>query len=86
MKILLDETIPVQLAKLFPESFEVSSVSGLGWNALKNGELLERATQQRFEALVTVDRNMPFQQNSEQLGFPVLVVHVPKNRLDYLLP
>lgn len=28
MKILLDELVPIQLAELFPEPFEVSSTSG----------------------------------------------------------
>lgn len=61
MRVLLDENVPVGLA---PEltGHEVETVSGLGWSGAKNSELLRRASGQ-FDVLVTMDQNLPFQQN-----------------------
>ena len=38
------------------------TVPQVGWAGIKNGELLSRA-QSQFDAFVTVDRNLAFQQN-----------------------
>lgn len=35
----------------------------MGWEALTNGKLLEQASANGFEAVVTVDQNFRFQQN-----------------------
>ena len=56
MRVLLDENLPVDLAAELV-SHEVTTVSGLGWQGIKNGELLKRA-QGTFDVLVTMDRNL----------------------------
>ena len=86
MKILLDESVPIQLASLFPASYEVSLANSGGRNGLKNGELLSRAQEEEFDALITVDQGMLYQQDVAQLAFPVLVIDAPRNRVDYLQP
>jgi len=35
----------------------------MGWETLKNGELLEQAQSRGFEIVITVDQNMRYQQN-----------------------
>ena len=35
----------------------------MGWEALKNGELLEQAQSRGFEIVITVDQNTRYQQN-----------------------
>ena len=35
----------------------------MGWEALKNGKLLEQAQADGFEVLITVDQNIRYQQN-----------------------
>jgi predicted nuclease of predicted toxin-antitoxin system len=40
MKLLLDENLPKQLLKDFPEH-EVYTIQQKGWNGKTNGELLE---------------------------------------------
>jgi hypothetical protein len=35
----------------------------MGWQALKNGELLEQAQASKFEVVITVDQNIRYQQN-----------------------
>ncbi|MGH8433938.1 MAG: hypothetical protein ACRERX_05565 [Pseudomonas sp.] len=52
--------MPVDLAhELAPH--QVDTVTGLGWQGVANGELLRRTTG-NYEALVTMDRNIEFQQ------------------------
>ncbi|NES21494.1 MAG: hypothetical protein F6K41_21825 [Symploca sp. SIO3E6] len=79
MKILLDECIDRRLATQL-SGHEVKTVSQMGWAGIKDGELL-RLTEGEFEVLITVDRNLPFQQNLAVLDLAVLVLQVPSNRL-----
>ena len=53
----------------------------MGWTTIKNGELLKLATDAGFEAFVTVDRNLSFQQNISALSFAVIVLRAGSNRL-----
>jgi hypothetical protein len=41
---------------------EVKTVAEVGWAGVKNGELLQMAAR-RFDVLLTVDRNLEYQQN-----------------------
>ncbi len=65
MRVLLDENLPLDLAPLL-EGHQVESVRGLGWSGLTNGELLDRAGG-RFDALITMDRNIEHQQRLADL-------------------
>jgi hypothetical protein len=51
------------------------------WTGVKNGELLRRVAAESFDAFVTVDRNLAFQQNVEAQPFAVLVLRAKTNRL-----
>ena len=62
MKLLLDENLPKRLKADFPEH-NVYTVSDLGWNGKTNGELLKLMIDQQFEALITFDKNLQYQQN-----------------------
>ena len=64
---------------------EVSTVAGLGWQGINNGELLRRA-QDRFEVLLTMDRNLEFQQNNAASDLGMLLVLAPSNRMVHLRP
>jgi hypothetical protein len=46
----------------------------MGWEALTNGKLLEKAETNRFEAVVTVDQNFRFQQNLSGRSVAVCVL------------
>lgn len=69
MRILLDENFPADFAKLLV-GHEISTVHGLGWSGIKNGELLRRASEV-CEVFVTLDRNLEFQQNIKGLPFGI---------------
>lgn len=84
MRILLDENLPADLAAELA-GHEVASVTRLGWQGIKNRELLRRA-QGRFEVLVTMDQNLEFQQNIAGFEVTILVLLAPSNRMVHLRP
>jgi hypothetical protein len=84
VRILLDECLDRRLAKDI-EGHEVVTVPEAGWAGIKNGELLARA-QTQFDAFVTVDRNLAFQQNIPRFTIAVIVLQAPTNRLKDLRP
>ena len=57
----------------------------MGWSGVKNGALLARAAAE-FEAFITVDRNLPYQQNVATLPIAVVVLVAHSNQLQALLP
>jgi predicted nuclease of predicted toxin-antitoxin system len=82
MRILLDESLPLELASELVGQ-DVVTVQQMGWSGLKNGELLARAAS-RFDVVLTADRNLPFQQNLAKLPVAVVVVEATSNRIEAL--
>ena len=72
MRLLLDESLPWRLARLL-EGHDVTSVQRMGWSSLKNGTLL-RVASTAFDALITADQNLPYQQNLAALPLAVFVL------------
>jgi predicted nuclease of predicted toxin-antitoxin system len=79
MKLLLDECIDQRLAREILDH-EVKTVPEMGWANLKNGQLLNLA-QHEFDVFITVDRNLPHQQNLPKFNIVVVVLRSPTNRL-----
>ena len=77
--MLLDECVDRRLATDI-QGHDVKTVPEAGWAALKNGDLLSRA-QQEFDALVTIDRNLPFQQDLSRFFIAVIVLRAQSNRV-----
>lgn len=84
MRLLLDECVDRRLARDIT-GHEVSTVVGLGWAGVRNRALLQRCAG-RFDAFVTVDRNLAFQQHIDALSFGVIVLRARSNRLTDLRP
>ena len=84
MRILLDESLPHDLAALIPDHY-VSTVRDEGWTSVKNGKLLALAST-KFDAFITADRNLEFQQNMAKLPIAVVVLVARKNRVQDLEP
>lgn len=61
MRILFDQGTPVPLRSELP-AHVVSTALEVGWETLKNGELLQAAETQ-FDVFVTTDQNLKYQQN-----------------------
>ena len=84
MRLLLDECVPARLRRALP-SHEVSTVVIEGWSGIKNGKLLALAAL-HFDVFITVDKNLPYQQNTAALPVAVVVLDAVSNELPYLLP
>lgn len=85
MKVLLDECVDWRLSRDLV-GHEVLSARQMGWATVKNGELLALAAGTSFDAFVTVDRNLSFQQNVTALQIAVLVLRARASRLLDLRP
>jgi predicted nuclease of predicted toxin-antitoxin system len=79
MKILLDESLPRKLRNDFSEEHEVLTVRDMNWLGKRNGELLRLITEHHFELFITVDRNLPYQQNLQRLTFTIFVLCTKDN-------
>jgi hypothetical protein len=79
VNVFLDECVDRRLAKLIA-GHEVKTARQMQWTAIKNGELLTLASAQ-FDAFITVDRNLAFQQNVVSHDIAVIVLRAPSNRL-----
>ena len=62
MKILFDQGTPVPLRQ-FLKLHSVETAYDKGWDNIRNGELLSRAEAEGFNALITTDQNIRYQQN-----------------------
>jgi hypothetical protein len=85
VRVLLDECVPKRLKRDLP-GLAVSTVADEGWLGRRNGDLLRSMVTAGFTHLVTVDRNLRFQQNLVALGVAVVVIHAPTNRITELRP
>jgi hypothetical protein len=84
MRLLLDESVPAKLRRHLP-GHEVKTAVEMGWSGVKNGRLLALAGQS-FDAFITVDKNMPYQQNLKALPVALVVLDAASNELHALLP
>lgn len=84
MRLLLDESVPSRLRRALP-GHEVRTVVELGWSGVKNGKLLVLAAG-GFDVFITVDKNLPHQQNLSTLPIAVVVLDAASNELAALLP
>ncbi|MFZ4626140.1 MAG: DUF5615 family PIN-like protein [Rhodoferax sp.] len=84
MRLLLDECVPARLRQSLP-SHHVSTVVREGWSGVKNGKLLALAAS-NFDVFITVDKNLPYQQNVSILPVAVVVLDTLSNELHHLLP
>jgi hypothetical protein len=84
MRVLLDECVPRALRSELP-GHEVKTVAEAGWAGVKNGVLLKLAAT-RFDVLLTVDRNLEYQQNFSGQTLAVLVIDAPSNDITVLRP
>ena len=85
MRVLLDENVDWRLKPLFDVSIEAVTVVEHGWGGLTNGTLL-RAAQAEFDALLTMDRSLPHQQNVRAFDLGFVVVRASSNRYRDVAP
>ena len=80
MRILIDECIDERLRHEFP-AHDCQTARYAKLAGLKNGDLLTAAEAAGFDAIITIDQSIPFQQNLSGRTIAVLILCAPTNRL-----
>jgi predicted nuclease of predicted toxin-antitoxin system len=79
-RLLLDECVDWRLKRYFSPEYEVRAVHEMGWQGVRNSELLQLASQ-AFDVLITVDKRLPEQHDLSRYALSVVVIRAPNNRL-----
>jgi hypothetical protein len=85
LRRLLDHCVPRRFGRLLLPN-EVQTAAQVGFDALKNGALLRAAAAAGFDAMVTVDQGIAFQQNLTALPIGVILLMAPNNEVATLAP
>ena len=86
MKILLDECIPRKFKfELAPYGYTCMTVPEAGFAGKRNGALLTLA-EGSFDAFVTVDKNVQYQQNLAKRKISIVIIRAKSNRLADIRP
>jgi len=80
MKLLIDECVDERLRFLFP-NHDCQTARFANLAGLKNGRLQEAAEEAGFDVLITVDQNIPAQQNLGGRRAALVIMCGPTNRL-----
>jgi len=73
MKILFDQGTPAPLRRSLAGHVILTAFEQ-GWSNLQNGDLIRVAEAESFEALITTDQNLKYQQNLRDRKLAILVL------------
>jgi hypothetical protein len=86
MRILLDECLPRGLAGQLTGQY-VKTVPQVGWASIGNGKLLLLIAESgKFDVFLTMDKNLPRQNQIRELPFAIVILRAKSNRLEHVLP
>lgn len=85
MKILLDHNLDWRLFRSLPDH-EVKSTRQQGWDALKNGALLDEAEKEGFLVMLTADKSIGKQQRMAGRSIALIVLRAPDNQRKTHIP
>ena len=85
MKLLIDECVDWRLKNSFFDC-DVWTVQEMGWLGKSNGKLMDLASKNGFQVLITVDKNLRYQQHLKQFDLAIIVLNVQRNTLKHLKP
>ena len=74
MKILLDECVTKHL-KPYLTDFEVMTAREMQWSGIKNGKLMTLCVENGFDVLLTIDKNLRYQQNPNRYPLTIIVLN-----------
>ena len=78
MRLLLDENLPHALRTRLT-GHDVYTSQYMGYGGLKNGRLLATAAAAGFEAIITTDKGIEYEQNTSALPMAVVIIDAPMN-------
>lgn len=83
MRLLLDECVDERLRHFF-SAHDCQTARFANMAGLKNGELLAAAEKAGFDAIVTTDQGIPFQQRLTGRAIALLILQARTNMLEDL--
>lgn len=84
MRVLLDGNLPRSFAALLP-GHRVDTVHQRRWSDLDDRPLLD-AAEQEYDAFITADQNLPYQQNLRGRRIRIVVLRAQRTSLPELAP
>jgi predicted nuclease of predicted toxin-antitoxin system len=84
MKILLDECVTKRLKDHLKE-YEVLTVRELNLSGIKNGKLMTFCVENNFDILLTIDKNLMFQQNLDQYPLTIVILNSRTSKIEELV-
>ena len=84
MKILLDECITTRFKK-FILNHDVFTVYKMGLSGIKNGNLMKYCIDNHFDIILTIDKNMMFQQNLKNYPISIVVLNSKSSKIEELI-
>ena len=84
MKILLDECVTKRLKKHLGE-YEVFTVRELALSGIRNGKLMAYCVDNNFDILLTIDKNLMFQQNLRTYSITIVVFNCLTSKIEELI-
>ena len=85
MKLLLDENLPHKLRLHLP-GHDVFTSAYMGWAGIRNGDLLSRAATAGFDAMLTLDAGIEYEQNLINLPCSVIIIRAASNAFEHVQP
>ncbi len=80
MKVLLDENLDHRLRRSLGDH-EIYTVRYMGWDGLKNGDLLDAAERSGFDLLLTGDQTLSYEQNLTGLRLAIVALSTVEWRI-----
>ncbi len=84
MKILLDECVTKHL-KLHLNDHEVFTVREMQWSGIKNGKLMGLCVEHGVDILLTIDKNLTYQQNLKAYPVTIVVLNCITSKVEELI-
>lgn len=84
MRVLLDSNLPIAFAALLP-GHRTDTTHSRRWSDLDDGPLLD-AAEREYDAFITMDQNLRFQQNLRGRRLRIVIVRARRNTLPILAP
>lgn len=85
MRIVLDHCVDWRLARLI-QNHEVVMARRMGWDRLRNGDFVAAAEAEGFDLILTVDKNLRYQQNLADRKISLVVLEPRLVELPHLAP
>ncbi|TAH02694.1 MAG: hypothetical protein EAZ15_04735 [Sphingobacteriales bacterium] len=65
--------------------FEVFTVIELGLSGIKNGKLMTYCAENNFDILLTIDKNLMYQQNLDKYAVTIVVLNCFNSKIEELV-